>query len=160
MNYKKSIPNTNVSPGQGMIEALLVLFGILFIFVIVFPQISIKIKEQRAKNQGSQGSTGYSSQAENRPTENPPLCGEILVIPSTTGKAPFKVTLIGTGRQTKYPLLGFQWDFTGDSIWDTGITTEPQNYTFPSAGDYQIKMLVLDENKNSRTCLAKVTVTP
>ncbi len=48
MNCKKSIPSIK---GQGMIEALLIIFGILFIFAIALPQISLKAKELRAKNQ-------------------------------------------------------------------------------------------------------------
>ncbi|MBI4359130.1 MAG: hypothetical protein HY577_00880 [Candidatus Nealsonbacteria bacterium] len=163
MNCEKKFTNlkTRFSSGQGMIEALLLLFGILFIFLVVFPQISTQTKKMLAKRQNPSGLVPTASTAAPTvPTENSPLCGEIVVVPAASGRAPFKVTLVGTGRETKYPLLGFRWDFTGDSVWDTEVTTQPQDYLFSSPGEYRLRMLVLDEKNNSRVCLKTISVTP
>lgn len=136
--------------GQGVLEAWLIILGIFFIFIIAFPQIISKGKELLQQR------SPLSAQQEN---ENSPLCGEILVLPSDQGEAPFKVILVGTGRQIKFPIQGFQWDFEGDGKWDTEIVAAPQDFTFEMPGDYSLKILVFDSEKNSRLCEKEIKVT-
>ena len=138
------------SRGQGILEAWLIFLGIFFIFIIAFPQIVSKGKGFLQERLSS------SVQKEN---ENSPLCGEIIVIPSAQGRAPFKVVLIGTGRQTKFPIQGFQWDFEGDGEWDTEVMTGSQDFIFETPGNYSLKMLVFDQEENSRLCEKEIKVT-
>ncbi|MDP3093289.1 MAG: hypothetical protein Q8N16_00830 [bacterium] len=44
MNCKKLTQNKFLCSGQGLIEALILIFGLLFIFAIALPQISPKAK--------------------------------------------------------------------------------------------------------------------
>lgn len=140
--------------GQGMIEALLLIFGIIFIFAVALPGVSSKARLLKTRNLRDQNLTVQSNQ-----NENSPLCGDIIAIPSSQGKTPFKVFLVGTEKQGKYKISGFRWDFTGDGSWDTEVTKEPQNYTFELPGEYNVKMVVIDEKNNTQTCVQTITVT-
>jgi len=139
-----------------MIEALLLILGIIFIFAVALPNVSTKAKLLKIKGLRDQNVIVQSNQ-----NENSPSCGDIIVIPSSKGKAPFRVFLVGTEKQGQYGgISGFQWDFTGDGKWDTGVTKEPQNYTFELPGEYNVKMLVVDEKNNTQTCVQTITVSP
>jgi competence protein ComGC len=53
MSSKKAFlfQKTKYAQGQGLIEALILLLGIIFIFAIAFPQVSQKAKMLKNKNQ-------------------------------------------------------------------------------------------------------------
>jgi len=157
MNCKKVFHQKikTYSLGQGMIEALLLILGIIFIFAVALPNVSTKAKLLKIRDLRDQNLAVQSNQ-----NENSPSCGDIIVIPSSKGKAPFRVFLVGTEKQGQYRISGFQWDFTGDGKWDTNVTKEPQNYTFELPGEYNVKMLVVDEKNNTQTCVQTITVSP
>jgi len=160
MNYKKALYQKRqkiktYSSGLGMIEALLLIFGIIFIFAVALPNISLRARLSKIKEFRDQNLVNQSNQ-----NENSPLCGDIIVIPASKGKAPFRVFLVGTEKQGQYKISGFQWDFTGDGKWDTDVSKEPQIYVFESPGEYNVKMLVLDEKGNNRTCSQTIIVSP
>ena len=155
MNCKKAFHRKikTYSLGQGIIEALLLIFGIIFIFAVALPNVSIRARLLKIKGLREQNLAVQPNQ-----NENSPLCGDIIVIPSLEGKAPFRVFLVGTEKQGQYRISGFQWDFTGDGKWDTNVTKEPQNYIFELPGEYNVKMLVVDEKNNTQTCVQAITV--
>ncbi|MCG2688324.1 PKD domain-containing protein [Candidatus Parcubacteria bacterium] len=140
--------------GQGVIEALILILGIIFIFAIALPGASSRLKVLQVKTSREQNQTASLSQ-----NEDLPLCGDIIAIPSSQGKAPFRVFLVGTEKQGRYKISGFRWDFTGNGSWDTEVTKEPQNYVFETPGDYNLKMLVIDERDNSQTCNQTIVAT-
>ncbi len=146
--------NQRSTTGQGMIEALLLILGIIFIFAVALPGASLKARLLKAKNLRDQNLAVQPNQ-----NENSPLCGDIIAIPSSKGKAPFRVFLVGTEKQGRYKISGFRWDFTGDGKWDTNVTKEPQSYVFESSGDYYLKMLVVDEKGNNQVCNQTITAT-
>ena len=150
----KENSNQRSTTGQGMIEALLLILGIIFIFAVALPNVSLKARILKTKNLRDQNLAVQLNQ-----NENSPLCGDIIAIPSSKGKAPFRVFLVGTEKQGRYRVSGFQWDFTGDGKWDTSVTKEPQNYTFELPGEYNVKMLVIDEKNNTQTCVQTITAT-
>lgn len=154
-SYQKFQKIKTYSLGQGIIEALLLILGIIFIFAVALPGASLKARLLKTKNLRDQNLTVQSNQ-----NGNSPSCGDIIAIPSSKGKAPFRVFLVGTEKQGQYGgISGFQWDFTGDGKWDTSATKEPQNYTFELPGEYNVKMLVVDEKNNTQTCVKTITVT-
>ena len=148
MNWKNNYQKMNNVRGQGKLEGILLIGGIFFIIAIALPQISEKAKDIPLGN--------FVSQINEN--ENSPLCGEILPIPSYQGQAPFKMTVVGTAKRTKYDILGFQWDFTGDGVWDTGVGKDPQEFIFQNPGDYRLKMLIVDQNGNTRLCEKEIKV--
>lgn len=141
--------------GQGIIEALILILGIVFIIAVALPGVSSKAKILQIKSSRDQKQAAALGQ-----DKELPLCGDIITVPSSRGKAPFRVFLVGTEERGKYRVSGFRWDFTGDGSWDTDITKEPQNYLFELAGEYQLKMLVVDERGNSRVCDSAISVSP
>ncbi len=146
-NWKNNWRKTS-NRGQGRLEGFLLIGGILFIMAAALPQVVKKAENIPLGNPISQINEN----------ENSPLCGEILPIPSFQGFAPFKVTVVGTARKTQYDILGFQWDFTGDGAWDTGVSKEPQEFIFQNPGDYRLKMLIVDQNGNNRLCEKEIKV--
>lgn len=154
-SYQRYQKIKTYSLGQGIIEALLLIFGIIFIFAVALPGVSSKARLLKIKGLREQNLAVQPNQ-----NENSPLCGDIIVIPSPEGKAPFRVFLIGTEKQGQYRISGFQWDFTGDGKWDTNVTKEPQNYIFELPGEYNVKMLVVDEKNNTQACAQTITVSP
>ncbi len=147
--------------GQGVIEALILILGVIFIFAIALPGASSRLKVLQVKKSRDQNQATSLNQ-----DGDLPLCGDIITVPSSQGafpsfegKAPFRVFLVGTEKQGRYKISGFRWDFTGDGSWDTEITKEPQNYVFEAPGDYNLKMLVIDEKGNSQTCNQTIVVT-
>ena len=157
----------NNESGQGMVEALLLILGLLFILAVALPKISPKVKNldigrflPSAALSSSPSSSVSPLESPEASTANPtineneksPSCGEILAIPSATGKAPFKVLFVGTGRPKNSPIKGFYWDFTGDNQWDTSLTTQPQSFVFETPGDYKVCLLIVDTLNNTRSC--------
>jgi PKD repeat protein len=54
---------------------------------------------------------------------------------------------------------GYEWDFTGDGSWDTGVSLNAQNYTYLAAGTYTAKMRVKATNgEYSGVCGVTITV--
>src|SRR3989344_3733109 len=118
-SYQRYQKIKTYSSGQGIIEALLLILGIIFIFAVALPGVSSRARLSKIKDLRDQNSAVQPNE-----NENSPLCGDIIVIPSSKGKAPFRVFLVGTEKQGKYKIAGFQWDFTGDGKWDTNVTKE------------------------------------
>lgn len=155
----------NGESGQGIIEALLLILGLFFILAVALPKISPKMKSldlgrflgtglistSPSSSVLPSGSPEASSPAINE-NEKSPSCGEILTIPSATGKAPLQVLFVATGKPKSSPIKGFYWDFTGDNLWDTGLTIEPQSFVFEVPGDYKVRVLIVDTLGNSRLC--------
>jgi hypothetical protein len=135
-----------------MIEAVILIVGLILIFAFFFPALYRASSPKAKQNTPAPVSTAFQ--------EPPPDCGDVIVIPSSMGKAPFKVTFVGTGKPTKYPIIGFQWDFDNDHTWDTEMTTQPVEHVFKTPGDYQVQLLVIDEKKNSRICSTTVKALP
>lgn len=79
----------------------------------------------------------------NTPTPTPkprPTCYNPVVYPSTTGTAPFQVTLQPQGDAgSTGGIQGYEWDFTGDGSWDTGASPDAQVYTYQNPGTYTVK---------------------
>ncbi len=165
----------NNESGQGIIEALLLILGLFFILAVALPKISPKMKSldmgrflgtgviSTSLSNSNSPSISPEASASNLPVinenEKSPSCGEILTIPSATGKAPFKVLFVATGRPKNSPIKGFYWDFTGDNQWDTSLTTQPQSFVFETPGDYKVRLLIVDTLNNSRLCETLVKVT-
>lgn len=141
-------------------EALILILGLLVILSFFFPSIYRQAKNLPGKTTSSPtASASSSSSSSSRPAAGPaPDCGQIIGLPSLTGQAPFRVTLVATGRQTQYPILGFRWDFNNDGQWDTVVVTDPQTYVFSSPGSHRVSVQILDEKQNSRVCSTVVTV--
>lgn len=131
----------------------MLIFGIIFIFAVALPGVTSRAKILQIKKSRDQNQVTIPNQ-----DNNLPLCGDIIVVPSSQGKAPFRVFLVGTEKQGKYKISGFRWDFTGDGSWDTDVTKDPQNHVFELPGEYQLKMLVIDEKDNTQVCNQTITV--
>jgi len=83
--------------------------------------------------------------------DRPPRCGTPTIRPAT-GPAPLTVTLHGGGAMGSAGLMGYQWDFENDGIWDTdleGINLDPVTHIYTKPGVYQPKFRVFDVNGNS-----------
>lgn len=81
---------------------------------------------------------------------NGPRCGS-STIPPATGPAPLTVILHGGGSMGAFGLVGYQWDFENDGIWDTSfqyISLDPVVHIYTQPGIYQPKFRVLDEGSN------------
>jgi len=135
-----------------VVEGLLLLLGLVFIFLVALPRVSEKAKVW----------FGLTGPVPERMFQNAdaPLCGDIVVVPGRSGQVPFKATFVGTGKENKYPISGFRWDFEGNNSWDTPVTTQAVDYTFQSPATYKVRMLVVDEKNNSRVCSTTITVLP
>ena len=58
-------------------------------------------------------------------------------------------------------VLQVRWDWDNDSNWDTGYaTTKTVSHSFPSSGDYTVKMQVKDSKGLTNTTSHLVTVSP
>jgi len=146
--FKSQFPEA----GQGVIEAVILIIGLLLIFAFFFPAL-YRTSPLRTR----QKTPAPTSAASQGPA---PDCGDIITVPSPMGKVPFKVTFVGTGKPTRYPIVGFQWDFNNDQTWDTEMTTQPVEHIFKTPGDYLVQLLVIDEKKNSRTCSTTIKALP
>jgi hypothetical protein len=117
-------------------------------------------------NSGQQTTTTITVSGDtptNTPTPTPkpkPTCYNPIVYPSSTGNAPYSVTLQpqGMGGAAGY-MVAYEWDFTGDGSWDATGSLDAQNYTYSSPGTYTVKMRVLASNgEYSDVCQTTVTV--
>ena len=145
-----------------MLEGVILLIGLLIIFAFFFPAIFKGVQSFKAKGTkvSPQASSQPSPSASPETSDQSPLCSDVITIPAAEGQAPFKVTFLATAKPIASPILGFQWDFDNDGVWDTAIVTQPQDHTFQSVGTYLVKILVWDEAKNSRVCETTVNVKP
>jgi len=96
------------------------------------------------------------------PTPTPlpkPVCIGITVYPTSTGPAPLSVILQPNASSgSAGGISGYQWDFTGDGSWDTGISPDAQNYTYSSIGIYTAILRVLGTNgQYSDSCQTTIT---
>jgi hypothetical protein len=96
------------------------------------------------------------------PTLKPtvPVCIPSTIAPET-GYAPLVVTLYGGGQAGGVDSLvvGYQWDFTNDGVWDTSTSINPVKYTYKAAGTYYPKYRIQGSNKTwSATCNYKYPV--
>ncbi len=95
------------------------------------------------------------------PTPKPkPECFNPVIYPSSTGTAPYDVLLQpGGSAGSSGGMVGYQWDYTGDGSWDTEVSPNAINYTYQTAGTYNVKMRVLGSNgEYSNTCQTTLTV--
>lgn len=96
------------------------------------------------------------------PTPTPlpkPVCIGITVYPASNGPAPLSVTLQPNASSgSAGGISGYQWDFTGDGGWDTGVSPDAQNYIYSSIGVYTVKLRVLGTNgQYSDSCQTTIT---
>lgn len=82
-----------------------------------------------------------------------PLCLK-ATIPPETGPAPLTVTLHGAGQAYGgASIVGYQWDFTNDGIWETQVDINPVKYVYTSAGKFYPVYRVQDSTGRwSSTC--------
>lgn len=84
--------------------------------------------------------------------------------PTCTGinpyqSAPLTIQFSGAGSyNTSYSPAGYIWDFTGDGSWDTGASGNAVSYTYPSVGNYTVKMKTVTGSWESSICQTTVTV--
>lgn len=66
-----------------------------------------------------------------------PRCGQSTIPPDSPGLAPLTVFLHGSGYAAGGDsLIGYQWDFDGNGVWDSDVILEPVNHTYTQPGTY------------------------
>lgn len=94
------------------------------------------------------------------PTSIPkPVCG--LVVPNSSGSAPFAATLCVSNNSSPYQAIQQELvDYNGDGLWDyQGPTYGCHGYTFTAAGSYTPRAKIVNTNGvESDVCQAAVTV--
>ncbi len=84
-------------------------------------------------------------------TKHPPLPAK--------GDKPLLVYLYPSGGSV-YGIVGYQWDFEGDGIWDTGTITVKTSHVYSQSGQFSPKFRVVGANSSvSVTCSYPFDVT-
>jgi hypothetical protein len=88
------------------------------------------------------------------PVSGVPECG-VSSIPPTTGPAPLKVALHGSGRSFApgVGVEGYEWDFDGNGTWDSPVQLDYIEHIYTVNGTYRPKFRIKGQNgKYSETC--------
>ncbi len=105
-----------------------------------------------------QDSNGRTTTAELDITVAAPPTVDLTAAPAS-GPAPLTVTMTPTAADQDGRIVRFAWDFDGDGAADLETSSAtPVNHTYATAGTYTASLRVTDDDGNTATTTATVTV--
>lgn len=134
-----------------------IFLGALSVFLLIMTSVT---QDESQDIRQKAADDAFDSATTTLPNLNPPICSA-PTIPPATGAIPLSVTLHGGGTTgSGVGLKGYRWDFDGDGTWETGVSIEPIVHVYQTAGVFQPKYQVQNNNDVfSAICLYPYAVT-